>query len=236
MSENNKIGDPKKIKKKCRTIGCENMISVKEKFCGNCLWKAAYVKKKRIFDKWNNKKDGRGHRLKAINKAEQGHETAEKLWKKALALWSSIIRGTNEFTFCHTCGKPLKTKDGLRGAHAGHYLDKANHWKLSLETNNGLPQGRCCNVDYIHNPKKIEVMKIELRSALVAKHGRDSIDLLDKTGEEFRNKVKRGLENSKPRTHDPLAAALGRESDIDFLKRKIIELTQIKKDHENSNK
>lgn len=68
-----------------------------------------------------------------------------------------------------------------------------------------------------------------MRGAMVKKHGKEAVDDFDARGEQFRIDVKQGRENSKPRTHDPMAAHYGRETDMEFLKRKIAELNAYKK-------
>lgn len=222
--------DQKVKAKQCQSEGCNNNV-INGRLCPNCQYKEAYAKKTKAAKKyWQNAKARKQSKPKtsldkAISKAQRGEETAEKLFKKGLILWSDVVRPVEERCNCATCGKPLITRgEGIYGAHGGHYLDKANHWKLALEVINGIEQCKGCNCDFIHNPKRIELMKVEMRVAMVARHGKEIIDDLDVRGAQFRIDVKQGRENSKPRTHDPMAAHYGRETDIEFLKRKIQEL------------
>lgn len=217
--------DPKIKPKICINEGCTNQVA-KGKECPSCTYKKAISKKAKQRSKWRSTK--KTDLQKAISKAERGVETAEKLFKKALIIWSDVVRPIEERCNCSTCGKPLITRgEGIFGAHGGHYLDKSNHWKLALEPINGLEQCKECNCDFIHNPKKIELMKIEMRTAMVKRHGKEVVDDLDERGAKFRIDVKQGRENSKPRTHDPMAQHYGRETDLDFIKRKIQELKNI---------
>lgn len=220
--------DPKIKPKICINDGCENQAA-KGKECPNCLYKKAYAKKSGQVKRWKSKKQN--PLQKAISKADRGVETAEKLFQKGLVLWSLVVRGQEEYTCCRTCKtpNPLKTKGGLCGAHGGHYLDKANHWKLALDPDNGITQCKACNVDYIHSPKKIELIKVEMRQAMIKEKGREVVDELDRRGEEFRLAVNQGRENSKPRTNDPLAEHFNRPKDIDFIKEKIAYLKSLLK-------
>lgn len=224
--------DPKVKPKLCQKGGCENTVA-KGRYCPNCQLKDLYAaKRQRPGMSFSKKKKTPLDR--AISKAERGAETAEKLYKKALVLWSDVVRPESDTCSCQTCGDPLVTRGrGFWGAHAGHFLDKYNHWKLSLDYVNGIEQCKKCNCDYIHHPGKIELMKVKMRVAMVARHGKDAIEDLEARGEKFRLDVKQGKENSKPRTHDPMAAIYGRESDIDFIKRKITELKRIKEKNKN---
>jgi len=203
---------------------------VSGRLCPNCQYKEAYTKKTKAAKKYWQTAKARKHSKpktsldKAISKAQRGEETAEKLYKKCLMVWSQIVRGSDATVKCSTCNNTIPTRAGLWGAHAGHYLDKSNHWKLALEVFNGLPQCKNCNCDYIYNPRRIELIKIEMRSAMVDKYGRDKVDYLDKLGDVFRKKVKRGEENRKPLTNDKLAHIYGREEDIIWLKKKYTEL------------
>ena len=210
--------DPKVKPKICISENCNNHVA-KGRYCPACTYKQLVSKKKSKFNKW--KQRPKSSLDKAISKADRGIETAEKLFKKGLVLWSLVVRGEEDHCFCKTCGKALKTKGGIHGAHAGHYLDKANHWKLALDPDNGIIQCKECNVDYIHSPSKIEVSKIKMRQAMIQEKGKDVTDSIDQRGEEFRIKVKRGEENSKPRTNDPMSAVYGRQTDVDFLKSQI---------------
>lgn len=227
--------DPKVKPKLCQSPNCDNNV-VSGKFCPSCQYKEAYAKKRQSATKYWSKAKTRQTKPKtpldkAIAKAQRGEETAEKLFKKGLVLWSDVVRPAEERCNCATCGKPLITRgEGIYGAHGGHYLDKSNHWKLALEVINGIEQCKGCNCDFIHNPKKIELMKVEMRVAMVERHGKEVIDDLDARGSQFRLDVKQGRENSKPRTHDPMAAHYGRETDVDFIKRKIAELKKIQKE------
>ncbi len=216
---------PKVKPRTCITDECQN-TTTGGPLCPNCEFKKLYIKKGAKKQKWQAKKTTPLD--KAIAKSQRGEVTAEKLYKTALTLWSNIVRGQESYTACATCNKPIKARgDGLLGAHAGHYLDKSNHWKLSLEVENGLPQCKGCNCDFIHNPRRIEVIKIEMRQAMIAAHGKDIVDELDRRGEELRIAIKQGKENIKPRTHDPLAVIYGRMEDMEFLKLKIKELKNI---------
>lgn len=222
--------DQKVKPKLCQSQNCDNNV-VSGRICPNCQYKEAYAKKTKAAKKyWQTTRVRKSAKPKtsldkAISKAQRGEETAEKLFKKGLVLWSDVVRPIEDRCNCATCGKPLITRgEGIYGAHGGHYLDKSNHWKLALEVINGIEQCKGCNCDFIHNPKRIELMKVEMRVAMVERHGKEAIDDLDARGAQFRIDVKQGRENSKPRTHDPMAAHYGRETDIEFLKRKIQEL------------
>ena len=207
--------------KRCKTKGCDNRVLQGTK-CPSCLYKqfnkrtGRHILNRYDFDKTSLRK--------AIRKADSKVETADKLYKKCLMVWSQIVRGSDATVKCSTCNNTIPTRAGLWGAHAGHYLDKSNHWKLALEVFNGLPQCKNCNCDYIYNPRRIELIKIEMRSAMVDKYGRDKVDYIDKLGDVFRKKVKRGEENRKPLTNDKLAHIYGREEDIIWLKKKYTEL------------
>lgn len=216
---------PKSKPRICTTDGCFNEVA-KGSTCPNCQLKAIHKKKKAQASRWAKPKT---ELQKAINKSERGIKTAEKIYAKALTIWSDIVRGDDDYVNCSTCKKPIRTRNGINGAHAGHYLDKSNHWKISLDTMDGLPQCKTCNVDFIHNPKRIELIKFEMRQAMIEKYGHKAVGDLENRGAEFRIAVKQGRENSKPRTHDPLAEQHGRPTDMEWLEEKIFELKEIRR-------
>ena len=214
--------DPKVKDRGCFTVGCDRR-TIEGKYCPSCTLRNLNNKRVSKIKTWSVKSKN-NNLQKQINKEDK----ANKLWKKCLILWSEIVRGNEEYSICRTCEKNIKTQDGLTGMHAGHYIDKGLHWKLSLEIENGVPQCIKCNSWDYHNPRLIESLKLKLRQAAVKLYGRDAIDRLDQEAEEFRIKVKQGIENSKPRTHDPMAVHYDRESDMEFLERKYLELKKLK--------
>ncbi len=220
---------PKHKKRTCKTDGCYNDVA-DGAYCPACNYASVVAKKRSKIAKWRSKAYTKKKTPldKAVTKADRGTETAAKLLKEGLLLWSEVVRGEEEYGSCITCPKTMPTRGGIRGGlHAGHFLDKTNHWKLSLEIENGGKQCPSCNCDFIHNPRRVELMKIEMRSAMIKIHGEEVISDLERRGEEFRLAVKQGRENSKPNTKDMLATHYGRETDMEFLKRKIKELKQI---------
>lgn len=218
--------DPKIKPRICINEGCYNECA-KGNTCPNCQLKALQSKKTKQISKWTKKP--KTELEKAISKAERGIPTAEKLYEKALKIWSEIVRGDEPTVICSTCPKEVKTRGGLFGAHAGHFLDKANHWKISLDPMDGLPQCKTCNVDFKDNPKRLELIKFEMRQTMVKIYGSEAVEDLENRGAEFRIAVKQGRENSKPRTHDPLAEQYGRPTDMEWLQEKIFELKEIKR-------
>lgn len=153
-------------------------------------------------------------------------DEAQKLFDKCHIIWSNIIRGNELMSKCSTCEKPLITKGGLFQAHAGHYYDKGYYWKLAFELNNGGTQCPYCNTN-TDNPAIKERMKIKLRQHLASVHGPESINKLDEMAIEFEDRMKRGIENKKPRQHDPLHELHGRPSDLDWLQEKLFFLKNV---------
>jgi len=192
----------------CTNDGCNNQCA-KGRTCENCKYKESMAKR----TKWAKK--SKSSLQKKINKTDE----ARILYDKLLVLWSEKVRGNSEYTNCLTCPAIIKTRDGLNGAHAGHYIDKGNHWKLALNPLNGLTQCIKCNVYDWQNPRIAETLKIKMRAAMVKLHGEAKVLHLENQAEEFRNRVNLGEENIKPRTHDPLHFHFNRDSDLEFLKK-----------------
>jgi hypothetical protein len=206
--------DPKIKDRGCLTDGCDRR-AIEGKYCPSCTLKN--IKSKRVSKFISFKIKRKNNNLqKQINKQDK----ANKLWNKCLTLWSEIVRGNEEYAQCETCQKVYKTKNGIYGLHAGHYYPKAKYWKLSLELNNGVRQCPKCNVIDWFNPYKAESLKLELRTAVKKRYGTESLLSLEIMAEEFIDRLNKGLENTKPRVHDPLANAFGRKADMEFLEEK----------------
>jgi hypothetical protein len=190
--------DPKIKPKICINTNCFQQ-TFKGKECLSCLTNKKKAKKQlQVLKYQKNSTSKKGNTLKVVIP----ENPVKIIYTKGLILWSKVIRGNKEYCYCETCGKMLKTYNGVYGAQAGHFLDKAIYWKLALNPDNGLIQCKECNVDMTHIFEEHKLIRQKIRQAMIENKGLEVIIDLEEQAEQFKYKVSTNQENSKPKIDD----------------------------------